>query len=104
MAWVGSLCIGPGPSPAVALANAMSSMKRSVPPDAFMVAAKLLLAYTTNIVNHPGDPKYRRIKVCCHLLLFANVVKIVTAYSHCLQLFNLDAKAAYRLRSELWSW
>lgn len=53
---------GSNPSPAVALANAMSAMKRAVTPEAFMVAAKTLLAYTANIVDHPNEPKYRRVK------------------------------------------
>lgn len=53
-----------GPSPAVALATAMSAMKGKVAPAAFQHAAQTLLAYVRNLVAHPDDPKYRRIKVC----------------------------------------
>lgn len=53
---------GPGRSPAVALANSMSAMKAKVPAQAFTRAAETLLAYVRNVVAHPDEPKYRRIK------------------------------------------
>jgi len=49
--------------PAVALANAMSAMKGKVPAPAFQRAAETLLAYVRNLVAHPEEPKFRRIKV-----------------------------------------
>jgi PUB domain len=47
----------------VALAKAMSGMKGQVPPAAFQHAAQTLLAYVRNLVAHPDDPRFRRIKV-----------------------------------------
>jgi PUB domain len=46
----------------VALAKAMSALKGRVAPAAFQAAAQTLLAYVRNLVAHPEDPRYRRIK------------------------------------------
>ena len=41
----------------------MSALKGRVAPAAFQAAAQTLLAYVRNLVAHPEDPRYRRIKV-----------------------------------------
>lgn len=42
----------------------MSNMKKTVAPPVFLRAAETLLAYVGNLVAHPSDLKYRRIKAC----------------------------------------
>lgn len=46
----------------------MSAMKGKVPAAAFQRAAETLLAYVRNLVAHPEEPKFRRIKVGGHIL------------------------------------
>lgn len=47
---------------AESLATALGKVKQFASPDQFFSAAQTLTIYARNIVDHPDDPKYKRIK------------------------------------------
>jgi thioredoxin-like negative regulator of GroEL len=60
--------VGPGPAApgamAAALAGALSRVKAGCAhQEEFMAAAQTLLAYVSNVLAHPGEPRFRRVKL-----------------------------------------
>lgn len=88
----------------MALATAMSAMKGKVPAAAFQHAAQTLLAYVRNLVAHPDDPKFRRIKVSpvVHIRIWGPHVSLSLAcWMLCFNIFpdcRSPTRAVLRLR------
>ncbi|GAB4821159.1 hypothetical protein N2152v2_008205 [Parachlorella kessleri] len=55
--------VGPPGPMAIALAQALGRVRSSCSFEDFVAAARTLLTFVSNILNNPGDPKYRRIRV-----------------------------------------